>query len=92
MRQRLKPARVSPPGKILKRELEASNLTHQDLVNVSEDLPETIEQIIEGGQSIDDEIAFKLSQLFQTSSTFWLNLESNYRLYLAEKAIEQSVK
>jgi len=92
MRPKLSPARIVTPGRILAREIEASNLTHADLVKVADDFPETVQQIIQGIQPIDEEVATKLAQLFHTSTTFWLNLQRNYKLRLAEKALEQSAK
>jgi HTH-type transcriptional regulator/antitoxin HigA len=92
MGQRLIPARAFPPGNILQRELEASGLTQKDLAAIEEELPQTIALIIQGNQQITSEIAIKLSKAFGTSAECWINLENNYRLYLAKKAVEQATK
>jgi HTH-type transcriptional regulator/antitoxin HigA len=89
MQQRLIPARAFPPGRILQKELEARGWTDRDLAAIDEDLPQTIASIIQGQHHITPEIAEKLSKAFGTSAQSWINLENNYRLYLAKKAVEQ---
>lgn len=81
--QQLIPALAFPPGEILQEELEASGLTQQDLGAIEEGLPQTITEIIQGTQQITSETAIYLSKAFGTSPEFWINLENNYRLYLA---------
>lgn len=79
------PAIAFPPGEILKEELEASELTQQDLAAIEEGLPETITEIIQGTQQITPEIAARLSEALDTSPEFWMKLEDNYRIYLANQ-------
>ena len=73
----------------MERELAARGLTTQDLALIAEDLPQTVDRIIEGNQQITIEIAVKLSKAFSTSVECWINLENNYRHYLAKKSIDQ---
>jgi HTH-type transcriptional regulator/antitoxin HigA len=84
--KQLIPAIAFPPGEILKEELEASDLTQQDLSAIEEGLPQKITEIIQGNQQITPEIAAKLSQALGTSPEFWMKLEDNYCIYLANQA------
>ena len=85
MKQNLIPALAFPPGDILQEELEASSLTSEDLAQISENLPLLVDEIMKGNQLITPEIAMMLHHALGTSPEFWLNLEADYRLYLASQ-------
>ncbi|HLP88856.1 MAG TPA: HigA family addiction module antitoxin [Nostocaceae cyanobacterium] len=82
MHQKLTPARVPTPGKILNRELEARGWTQQDLAKIIDISAETIKEIICSTKQITPELAIKFSQAFGTSPEFWINLEFQYQFYL----------
>lgn len=77
-----KPAIVFSPGSILSDELDALEISVQDL---PEALAEVVPLVIEEKQQITPEIANKLAIFFEISSQFWLNLENNYQGFLARK-------
>jgi addiction module HigA family antidote len=85
MIKQLTPARVTPPGRILIREIEARGWTQKDLAEIMGRPPQAINEIIKGTKQITPETAIELSAAFGTSAQFWTNLESNYRLHLAQK-------
>lgn len=85
MSQKLAPARVPTPGKILSRELEARGWTQNDLATIIDRPVQTINEIIRGSKQITPETAIELSYALGTSPEFWTNLEAKYRLYLAGK-------
>jgi len=85
MNQKLAPARVPTPGRILSRELEARGWTQKDLAEIMGRPVQTINEIIRGNKQITPETALELSQAFGTSPEFWTNLEAKYRLHLASK-------
>lgn len=85
MSQKLAPARVPTPGKILSRELEARGWTQKDLAEIMGRPVQTINEIIRGSKQITPETAIELSQALGTSPEFWTNLEAKYRLHLAGK-------
>ncbi|MBN3927293.1 HigA family addiction module antitoxin [Nostoc sp. NMS4] len=85
MSQKLTPARVPTPGKILSRELEARGWTQKDLAEIMSRPVQTINEIIRGSKQITPETAIELSQALGTSPEFWTNLEAKYRLHLAGK-------
>jgi HTH-type transcriptional regulator/antitoxin HigA len=85
MSQKLAPARVPTPGRILSRELEARGWTQKDLAEIIGRPPQTINEIIRGSKQITPETAIELSQALGTSPEFWTNLEAKYRLHRAKK-------
>ncbi|MEH2107834.1 HigA family addiction module antitoxin [Nostoc sp.] len=76
MSQKLVPARVATPGKILSRELEARGWTQKYLAEIMGCPVQTINEIIQGSKQIIPETAIELSQALGTSSEFWTNLEA----------------
>jgi len=80
-----KATRVSSPGKILIREMEARYWTQRDLANIMGRPYQAINEIVKGNKQITPDTARELAHAFGTSLDFWINLETNYRLSLAEK-------
>jgi addiction module HigA family antidote len=78
MSQKLTPARVPAPGKILSRELEARGWTQKDLAQMIGRPVQIINEIILETKQITPETANKLSQALGTSAEFWTNLEAKY--------------
>lgn len=81
----LKPARVVPPGTVLRREIEERDWTQKVLAEIIGRPPQAISEIIRGEKQITPETALELSAALGTSPEFWMNLETNYRLHLAQK-------
>ena len=65
----MQPARAVSPTTILRRELQARNLS----------LSPDLQPLIDRDLPITPEIAQQLGALLGTSQEFWLNLEGNYR-------------
>lgn len=72
--------RVSAPGRILQRELEARGWTQKYLAAIVGQPYQTINEIIEGNRQITSETAIALAEGLRTSAELWNNLEANYRL------------
>lgn len=85
MAQELRPARLTPPGRILKQELEARGWTQRDLAAILGRPEQMVSEIINGAKQITPETSVELAQAFGTSPEFWHNLEANYRLELARR-------
>lgn len=85
MNEKLAPARVPAPGRILSRELEARGWTQKDLAEIVDRPAQTINEIIRGSKQITPETAIELSEAFGTSAEFWTNLEAKYRIHQARK-------
>jgi HTH-type transcriptional regulator / antitoxin HigA len=78
-------ARVVAPGKIMIRELEARGWTQRDLAEIIGRPYQAVNEIINGTKQITPDTARELARAFGTSIDFWINLETNFRLHLAEK-------
>ncbi|MBN2194850.1 MAG: HigA family addiction module antidote protein [Polyangiaceae bacterium] len=85
MDDNLMPARAVPPGRILRRELEARGWTQKDLAEILGRPAQAITEIVRGAKQITPETAVALGAALGTSPEFWSNLESNYRLALAQQ-------
>ena len=49
-----------------------------------------INTLINGKRGITPETAILLSRYFKTTPQFWMNLQSNYDLYLAQRALRDA--
>ena len=85
MSRDLRPARVAPPGRIIRRELDARGWTQKDLAEIMGRPAQAINEIVRGLKQITPETALQLAAAFGTSPELWINLEANYRLYQARK-------
>ncbi|MFM1842383.1 MAG: hypothetical protein RLZZ490_1119 [Cyanobacteriota bacterium] len=85
MTNTLTPARIVTPGKILSCELEARGWTQKDLAEIMDRPEQTISAIINAKKEITPETAIELAAAFDIPAEFWTNLETNYRLHLAQK-------
>ena len=81
MARELTPARVPPPGRIIRRELEARGWTQKDLAHIMDRPEQTISQIVNAKKAITPETALQLAAAFGTSAELWLNLEASYQLH-----------
>ena len=68
------------PGKVLKDEIEARNITAGALALKLMVHPNKITEIIRGNRAISPETALRLARYFKTSAQFWMNLQTNYDL------------
>ena len=75
------------PGRILKRELGARNLSANKLALAIRVPSGRITQILNGKRGVSAETALRLSRYFGNSARFWMNLQSRYELAIAERNI-----
>ena len=73
------------PGRILKRELTARNLSANRLALALRVPSGRITDILNGKRSISPETALRLAHFFGTSAEFWVNLQARYDLAVTEK-------
>lgn len=80
------------PGRILKRELKARDLSANKL-SLALSVPSgRITQIINGKRGISAETALRLSLYFGNSAQFWMNLQSRYELALIEQNLGDKIR
>jgi addiction module HigA family antidote len=75
------------PGRILKRELEARSLSANRLALALRVPSGRITMILNGKRVITPETALRLSRYFGNSAQFWMSLQTNYDLGIAEQTI-----
>ena len=83
------------PGELIRETIEAlreetgMHFTIQEIADGLQTTRKTLSAIINGKQSVTPEMAIKLAAAFKnTSSEFWLRVQSNYDLALAKEAID----
>ena len=72
------------PGRILKRELLARELSANKLALALHVPSGRITSILNGKRAITPETALRLSRYFGNSAQFWMNLQTRYDLVMAE--------
>ncbi len=80
----LRSARVTPPGRIIERELEARGWDQLDLAKIMQRPVNAVNEIIAAKKRITPETAHELGAAFGVEAAFWSNLEANYRLRITE--------
>ena len=80
------------PGQILVEELEELGVTPTELARQLKVPANRISQIVNGKRSITGDTALRLGRWFGMNPRFWLNLQQEYELMLAEEAVGLEVK
>ena len=80
------------PDEILGDELRELGVTHEGLGRDLGVSGSTINRIVTGKQAITAEMALRLGHWFGTTPRFWVNLQTQYDLRLAEGRIGETVK
>ncbi len=73
------------PGEVLREDyLEPLNLSANALANALGVTATRINEIVREKRGISADTALRLARYFGSSATFWLNMQSQYELRLAE--------
>ncbi len=73
------------PGEILRTEyMEPAGLSANALARALDVTPGRINDIVRGRRGITADTALRLARYFGTSAQFWLNLQNDYELEVAE--------
>ena len=80
------------PGSILADELEAIGMTATALARQIDVPPNRLSQIVQGKRAVTGDTALRLGHWFRMSPQFWLNLQSQYELRLAEATSGKAVR
>lgn len=79
------------PGEILLEEFLKPKRVSQLELAKSIGVPiQRINTLINGKRGITPETAILLSRYFKTTPQFWMNLQANFDLYLAERALKDA--
>ncbi len=79
---KLRPFKKFGPGYFIQEQMDERNWTQEDLSAVMGLTTKHINGVLQDKQPISLEIARKLSEIFETSAEYWINLDTNYRLWL----------
>jgi antitoxin HigA-1 len=84
MRKAIMPRMPIHPGEVLRDDLEALGMSAAELARRLEAPPNRISEILAGRRAITADTALRLGRFFGTSADFWLNLQKQYELRVAE--------
>lgn len=89
---KLKPARKFGPGYFIKEQMEYRQWGQEDLAEVMGITTKHLNKILQDNQPISLDMAKVLSEVFETSPQYWLNLDANYRLWLSGEKTEKEAQ
>jgi antitoxin HigA-1 len=84
--------RAVHPGEILKDELDALDITPTAFARQIEVPPNRVSQIVAGKRSVTGDTALRLGHWFGTEPQFWLNLQAQYDLVIADRETGEAVR
>jgi addiction module HigA family antidote len=79
------------PGEILAEELELLSVTPTELARQLKVPANRITQIIQGKRAITGDTALRLAHWFGSTPEFWLNLQAQFEIRLAEKTAGKQI-
>jgi addiction module HigA family antidote len=82
---------VVRPGQTLAGELLARGMSAKDLAQKLRVPANRVSEIVAGKRSISPETALRLGRYFRNGAAFWINLQSQYDLALAEKELGKRI-
>lgn len=80
------------PGEHLREFVEDFQITHYQLATDIRVQQTRINEIINGTRSISADTAVRLGRYFGTSAQFWMNLQTQYDITIAEQNIKDPIK
>ena len=80
------------PGEILKEELAEFGITPTSFARQIDVPPNRVSQIITGRRSITGDTALRFGHWFGVDPQFWMNLQSQYDLAIADQRVGETVK
>ena len=84
--------RTVHPGEILKDELGEFGITLTEFARRIDVPPNRISQIIAGKRSVTGDTALRLGHWFGVEPQFWMNLQAQYDLAVAERQAGSAVR
>ncbi len=84
--------RVVHPGEILKDELAELGVTPTTFARQINVPPNRVSQIIAGKRSVTGDTALRFGHWFRVDPQFWLNLQTQFDLVVAEQRVGSTVR
>ena len=79
------------PGRILRSEIEESGLSANALALALRVPANRLTEILHARRAITADTAMRLARFFGTSAQFWMNLQTNYELQVAEDSSAERI-
>ncbi len=86
------PLAPAPPGEVLQEEIAARGLTAHALALKLRVPANRLTEIIDGKRAISPATALRLSRCLGPGAAFWLNLQSQVDLAMAEKRLGAKIR
>lgn len=80
------------PGMILKDELDEYAISPTEFARQIDVPPNRISQIIAGKRAVTGDTALRFGHWFGTDPQFWLNLQSQFDLAIAERTTGKAIR
>jgi len=77
---------VFHPGELLKQEIEYRGILKKDVAKAIGILPHHLSEIFIGKRNISATLAVRLEKLLGISSQYWLGMQMEYDLFMANQA------
>ncbi len=84
--------RAVHPGEVLKGELEESGISPTEFARRIGVPPNRVSQIIAGKRSVTGDSALRLGHWFGVEPEFWLKLQAQYDIVLAERRAGKAIR
>ena len=84
--------RAIHPGEVLKDELKERGISPAEFARCIDVPPNRISQIIAGKRSVTGDTALRLGHWFGMEPQFWLNLQTQFDLSLADQRVGAEVR
>jgi addiction module HigA family antidote len=84
--------RAAHPGSVLKDELDELRVSPTEFARQIDVPPNRISQIIAGKRSITGDTALRFGHWFGTDPQFWLNLQAQFDLAVADRQVGKAVR
>ena len=84
--------RAVHPGEVLKHELAELEITPTEFARQIDVPPNRVSQILAGKRSITGDTALRLGHWFGTEPQFWLNLQTQFDLVVADRQAGSAIR
>ena len=84
--------RAVHPGEILKDELEVRGVSPASFARQIDVPPNRISQIMAGKRAVTGDSALRFGHWFSTDPQFWLNLQAQHDLAVADQLVGEKVR
>jgi HTH-type transcriptional regulator / antitoxin HigA len=88
---KLKAAKKFGPGYFIREQMDLRHWIQEDLADVMGVSEKHLNKILRDNQPITLEIARLLSEVFNTSAEYWINIDTGYRLWLEQERSEKEI-